>query len=30
MDEAALEKTRRALTRRIVRERLALPRLSLL
>jgi len=30
MDEAALEKTRRALTRRIVRERLGLPRLSLL
>jgi len=30
MDETALEKTRRALTRRIVRERLALPRLSLL
>jgi len=30
MDEAALEKTRRALTRRLVRERLALPRLSLL
>jgi hypothetical protein len=30
MEEAALEKTRRALTRRIVRERLALPRLSLL
>jgi hypothetical protein len=30
MDEAAAEKTRRALTRRIVRERLALPRLSLL
>jgi hypothetical protein len=30
MDDAALEKTRRALTRRIVRERLGLPRLSLL
>jgi hypothetical protein len=30
MDAAAAEKTRRALTRRAVRERLGLPRLSLL